>query len=77
MAKAKEKIDYVKVQFNAGRMQSNEHARKGNAIWHTDTEGRYWIGNMYHRTPRQLFHESLSVIVDLLKNHPELAEDKR
>jgi hypothetical protein len=59
-----------KTQLRAGH---GRMSASGNTIWHTDSEGLYWIGYLYHRTPEELYKESLSVIADLLRNHPELA----
>ena len=55
------------IQLHAGRSAIN-----GSDIWHTDTDGNYWSGNLYHRTPEQLLLECLTIIADLFKNHPEL-----
>jgi hypothetical protein len=44
----------------------------GRKLWHTDTEGKYWSGDMHHREPQQLLDECWSTIRDLLRRHPEL-----
>lgn len=43
-----------------------------NKLWATDSEGLYWCGSWYHRTPLELLNECTSTIRDLLLNHPEL-----
>ena len=57
-------------QIHAGTaVDGSEHI-----LWHTDLEGKYWTGYLYHRSPVQLFQECLNTITDLLQNHPELQE---
>ena len=58
------------VQLNAGTQKDG--VRK---IWHTDSNGEYWMGNLYHRTPKQLLRECLSTIRDLLINHPGIEDE--
>lgn len=49
------------------------NARSGRPLWFTDSEGKYWIKFVIHRTPKQLLMECQSTIQDLTANHPELA----
>ncbi len=69
---AKKKIDYKKVQLNAGHGRIST-VMGDDRIWHTDSKGLYWSGRWYYRTPEELYRESLSIVADLLQNHPELA----
>lgn len=64
--KKKKQAGFVERQLHAGNRGSDK-------IWHTDSEGKYWSGLWHHRTPQELYRESLSVIADLLQNHPELS----
>lgn len=67
------KIDYKKEQIHAGKRQNKTNIKGlGDGLWHTDSEGKYWCGNWYYRTPKQLLEECRSTIADLLVNHPEL-----
>ena len=46
-------------------------------LWHTDDRGEYWCGRTHHLKPEQLLFESLTTIIDLCNNHPELIEKMR
>jgi hypothetical protein len=48
----------------------------GNTLWHTNSEGLYWCGHWYERTPLQLLNECETTILDLLKDYPELRQIK-
>ena len=41
-------------------------------LWVSDSDGKYWCGHWYHRTPKQLLDECTTTIRDLLLQHPEL-----
>jgi len=56
------------------QLTAGKDSTRNDSIWHTDLDGKYWIGHLYHRTPAQLLAECKSVIEDLYKNHPELLE---
>ena len=71
MKKLTGKIDYAKIQFCAGH--GRESSMGGDSIWHTNSKGEYWSGRWYYKTPEELYRESLSIVADLLRNHPELA----
>ena len=43
-------------------------------VWYTNSNGLYWCGNWYSRTPKELLIECQTTIRDLLNNHPELKE---
>jgi len=62
-------INYLTTQLHAGNKAEKGKKEK---LWHTDTDGLYWCGSWYHRTPEQLLKECKSTIKDLLKLHPEL-----
>ena len=55
-------------QLHAGILQKG----KSSSVWHTDSEGNYWCGQHYSRTPRQLLAECLTTMSDLLVNHPDI-----
>lgn len=63
-------------QFHAGIS-----CRDGTALWHMWDDGgpepheKYFSGDWYDRTPKELLDECRSIIVDLLENHPELKDD--
>jgi hypothetical protein len=57
------------IQLHVGK---DGRGGKRGKIWHTDSNGLYWMGDVYHRTPKQLLQECLSTIRDLLINHPDL-----
>ncbi len=61
------KINYEETQLSAGKNVNSQ-----DSLWHTDINGKYWLGDGYHRTPKQLLEECRSVIADLIVNHPEL-----
>ena len=54
-------------QLHAGTSSLN-----GEALWDTDSEGKYWCGHCHHRTPKQLLDECRTTIEDLKRNHPDL-----
>jgi hypothetical protein len=59
-------------QLSAGnRANIPKHGR--GKLWHTNSDGLYWCGSWYHRSPLELLRECESTVADLLKNHPELA----
>jgi hypothetical protein len=61
-------------QLHAGKIADKE--RTANlGLWHTDSDGNYWMGYLYHRTPKQLLQECLTTIRDLLINHPGIEEE--
>lgn len=48
-----------------------DQTKTDKAVWHTDTDGKYWCGLWYHRTPEQLFNECMTTLRDLMINHPD------
>lgn len=57
------------VQLHAGKLKG-----VGHSVWHSDNHTDYWTGSMHNRTYKELYLECQTVMRDLLKNHPELAD---
>lgn len=57
------------VQLHAGISK-----KTGRPIWHSDNHIDYWSGNWGNRNYRELYKECQTIMRDLLKNHPELAD---
>lgn len=69
-------IDYENEQLHAGTCQKKTKIKgMTDNLWHTDSNGNYWCGNWYNRTPKQLLEECKTTIADLITNHPELLEE--
>lgn len=58
----------LKRQIHIGKLGKDEN----DTLWHSDSEGNYWCGNWYHRTPKQLKIEAESVLEDLKFLYPKL-----
>jgi len=54
------------------QLHAGTSSKDGHALWHTDSEGRYWCGQWHYRTPEELLLECQTTICDLIKNHPRL-----
>lgn len=54
------------------QLHAGTSSNDGHALWHTDSEGRYWCGQWHYRTPEELLLECQTTICDLIKNHPRL-----
>ena len=67
-------FDYMHNQLHAGdNIRYNPNGKFSNdKLWHTNSEGKYWCGNWYSRTPSELLEECTTTIRDLLLNHPDL-----
>ena len=49
---------------------------RGRAVWHLREDGKtYWCGLWHDRTPRQLFKECQTILLDLARNHPDLIKE--
>ncbi len=46
----------------------------GDSVWHSGDHVNYWTGSLHNRTYKELYKECQTVMRDLLKNHPELAD---
>ena len=62
-------------QLHAGKLKGT-----GDDVWHADVVvGRiltYWYGSWHQRTPEELFSECMTIIRDLMKNHPGIEQKK-
>jgi hypothetical protein len=59
-------------QLHAGNKSNNNDIYPMNKLWHTNSNGLYWCGDLHSRTPLELLQECKSTIADLIINHSEL-----
>lgn len=72
MKKKKTFVESMEEQKHAGRVWSEVH-QEYRPVYHTNSKGNYWLGYVFHDiSPEELFQVSLSIVNDLLINHPEL-----
>jgi hypothetical protein len=57
------------IQLQAGKLRGT-----GDSVWHSNDHVTYWCGSWHDRTAEELYKECQTIMRDLLKNHPDLAD---
>jgi len=70
----KKKILTFKESPLGGQLHAGNLKGSGGKVWHSGDHMNYWCGSWHERTAEELYKECQTVMRDLLKNHPELAD---